>query len=61
MATLLDINVLRAQGASAVALAALTRAHTARPLLAACWTFAPDGRLACSWLAVAEDIDPHPG
>lgn len=59
MATLLDINVLRAQEASAVALAALTGGHTARPLLAAGWTIAPDGRLACAWQTVA--ADPQPG
>jgi hypothetical protein len=61
MAAFLDIDVLRAQEASAAALAALTRGHVARPLLAACWTLAPDGRLVCSWQAAAADIDPHPG
>jgi|KBSMisStandDraft_5_1062788.scaffolds.fasta_scaffold1814863_1 hypothetical protein len=61
MAALLDIDVLRAQEASAVSLAALTRGHAARPLLAACWMLAPGGRLACSWQVVTADIDPHPG
>ena len=61
MAAFLDIHVLRAQEASAAALAALTGGHTARSLLAACWTVAPDGRLACAWQTVAVDIDPHPG
>ena len=61
MATLLDIDVLRAQQASAVALAMLTGGHIARPLLAAYWTVAPDGRLACSWQAVAANIDPPSG
>jgi hypothetical protein len=59
MAAFLDIHVLRAQEASAVALAALTGGHTAHPQLAMCWIVAPDGRLACAWRTIA--ADPHPG
>ena len=64
MAVLLDIHGLRAQEASAFALAALDSGRTPRcpgiqprPVLTAGWTIASNGRLACSWHGENPDLD----